>query len=124
MRKSKLAGMNDAQKAINLLERIEFQLEAVLVELRMAREDRGSAPPHLSPQVRQDRLQQLASAIDAWDSARLESMKEPEDSDALLGPKASTTTVQKFSWLGPARLMVIPGEACRRSDEGSWVGRP
>jgi hypothetical protein len=70
--------MNDAQKTVNLLERIEFQLEAILVELRMARQERGAAL-HVSPNSQHDDMQELGAAPSALDTRRRQSMEDPDD---------------------------------------------
>jgi hypothetical protein len=68
--------MNDAQKTVNLLERIEFFLENISAELRIARIDRGEV---LEPSTERINLVREAEAsLSAAESKRRESMEEPE----------------------------------------------
>jgi hypothetical protein len=65
--------MNDAQRTINLLERMEFLLDNVSAELRIARIDRGEVP---APSVeRINAVQEAQSALMACDSKRRESIE-------------------------------------------------
>jgi hypothetical protein len=68
--------MNDAQKTVNLLERIEFLLEAIAGELKVARMDRGPAPGHVIGMERYNALREVEATLSALDSKRRESMEE------------------------------------------------
>jgi hypothetical protein len=72
---SRLAGMNNAQKTVNLLERIEFLLEAIAGELKVARMDRGPVPGHVIGMNRYNFVRS-GSLTKCPDSKRRESMEE------------------------------------------------
>jgi hypothetical protein len=61
-------GMDDAQKFYNMLERIEFLLEAIRLELEVARIDRGEV---LAPGTdRVDAMRELQAALRVLDGKR------------------------------------------------------
>jgi hypothetical protein len=70
--------MNDAQKTVNLLEPIEFLLEAIAGELKVARMDRGPAPEHGNGMDRYNALQEVEASLNALEVKRRESMEEPK----------------------------------------------
>lgn len=65
--------MNDAQKTLNLLERMEFLLDSVSAELRVARLDRGEVAAPSTERIQA--VQEAQSAIMACDFKRRESTK-------------------------------------------------
>jgi hypothetical protein len=60
--------MNDAQKTINLLERMEFLLDSVSAELRIARIDRGEVRAPSTERI--EALREAESALTACDLKR------------------------------------------------------
>jgi hypothetical protein len=70
--------MNDAQKTVNLLERIEFLLEAIAGELKVARMDRGPAPEQVNGMDRFNALREVEASFSALEGKRREWMEEPE----------------------------------------------
>jgi hypothetical protein len=71
LEESRLVGMNDAQKTINLLERMEFLLDSVSAELRIARIDRGETPAPSTERIKV--VREAESALTACDLKRRES---------------------------------------------------
>jgi hypothetical protein len=65
--------MNDAQKTVNLLERMEFLLDSMSAELRIARLDRGEVPTPSTERIKA--VQEAQSAVMACDFKRRESIK-------------------------------------------------
>lgn len=65
--------MNDAQRTVNLLERMEFLLDSVSAELRIARIDRGEVPAPSAERI--NAVQEAQSALMACDSKRRESIR-------------------------------------------------
>jgi hypothetical protein len=70
---NRVVSMNDAQKTVNLLERMEFLLDSVSAELRIARIDRGEVPTPSAE--RTTAVQEAQSAVMACDTKRRESIK-------------------------------------------------
>jgi hypothetical protein len=62
-----MADMNDAQKTVNLLERIEFLLEAVAGELKVARIDRSQTP--VGPMDRYNALKEAEASLNALEAS-------------------------------------------------------
>ena len=65
--------MNDAQKTLNLLERMEYLLDSVSAELRIARIDRGEVPAPSKERI--NALREAESALTACDVKRRESIE-------------------------------------------------
>jgi hypothetical protein len=70
---SRLIGMNDAQKTVNLLERMEFMLDSLSAELRIARIDRGEVPAPSTQRI--NAVREAESALTACDFKRRESIE-------------------------------------------------
>ena len=69
--------MNDAQKTLNLLERMEFLLDSVSAELRIARLDRGEVKAPSKERI--NAVREAESALTACDFKRREAIE-------LVGP--------------------------------------
>ena len=65
--------MNDAQKTLNLLERMEYLLDNVSAELRIARMDRGEVS--VPSKERINAVREAESALTACDFKRRESIE-------------------------------------------------
>ena len=65
--------MNDAQKTLNLLERMEYLLDSVSAELRIARIDRGAVPAPSTERI--EAVREAESALTACDFKRRESIE-------------------------------------------------
>jgi hypothetical protein len=73
LEESRVMRMTDAQKTLNLLERMEYLLDNVSAELRIARMDRGDvAAPS---KERTNALREAESALTACDFKRRESIE-------------------------------------------------
>jgi hypothetical protein len=73
LEESRVLGMNDAQKTVNLLERMEFLLDSLSAELRIARIDRGEVPAPSTERI--NAVREAESALTACDFKRRESIK-------------------------------------------------
>ena len=77
LEESRVLGMNDAQKTVNLLERMNFCWTVLSAELRIARIDRGEVPPPSTERI--NAVREAESALTACDfKASRVDQKEPE----------------------------------------------
>jgi hypothetical protein len=73
LEESRVIRMTDAQKTLNLLERMEYLLDNVSAELRIARMDRGEVPAPSKERIKT--LREAESALTACDFKRRESIE-------------------------------------------------
>lgn len=73
LEESRVIRMTDAQKTLNLLERMEYLLDNVSAELRIARMDRGDVPAPSKERI--NAVREAESALMACDFKRRESIE-------------------------------------------------